>query len=103
MRFIETAVFTRAITELMDDEDFQALQLALFLRPELGATIRGGGGLRKARWALPGMGKRGGVRVIYHWDEPSETFFMLYAYPKSARDDLTAAQLRALARIVRKE
>ena len=103
MRFIETPVFTRAITDLMDDEDYQALLLALLFRPGGGATIPRGGGLRKIRWSLPGRGKRGGLRVIYFWEEPSETFYMLYAYPKSAREDLSAAQLRALARAVREE
>lgn len=103
MRFIETPIFTRAITELMDDDAYQALQVALLLRPGLGARIPRSGGLRKVRWPLPGRGKRGGVRVIYFWDEPSETFYLLYAYPKSTRDDLTAGQLRALARSVREE
>jgi hypothetical protein len=52
---------------------------------------------------LPGKGKRGGARIIYFWDEPSETFYMLYAYRKSEREDLTAQQLRVLRRVVREE
>ena len=63
----------------------------------------GSGGLRKLRWGVPGRGKRGGVRVIYFWDEPSETFYMLYAYRKNVQEDLTAQQLRVLARLVREE
>lgn len=103
MRFIETPVFTRVVVELLDDEAYHSLQRALVLRPTLGPVIRGSGALRKLRWTLPGQGKRGGVRVIYFWDEPSETFYMLYVYRKSARDDLTAQQLRALGRLVREE
>ena len=103
MRFIETTVFTRALVELLNDEAYHSLQLALFLRPELGSAIRGSGGLRKLRWSLPGQGKRGGARVIYFWDEPSETFYMLYAYRKNAQEDLTAQQLKALSRLVREE
>jgi hypothetical protein len=68
MRFIETPILTRAIMELLDDQDYQSLQLALLYRPERGAVIRGSGGLRKVRWPLPGQGKRGGLRVIYFWD-----------------------------------
>lgn len=103
MRFLETSVFTRAVVELMDDEAYRSLQLALLLRPELGSTIRGSGGLRKPRWSLKGKGKRGGVRVIYFWDETSETFYMLYVYRKNAQEDLTVQQRKILARLVREE
>jgi mRNA-degrading endonuclease RelE of RelBE toxin-antitoxin system len=103
MRFLETTVFTRAVVTLLDDEAYRSLQLALLLRPELGPAIRGSGGLRKVRWSLKGKGKRGGVRVIYYWDEASETFYMLYVYRKSEQEDLTAQQLKVLSRLVRKE
>jgi len=103
MRLIETPIFTRAIVALLDDYEYQSLQPARLQRPERGAVIRGSGGLRKARWSLPGRGKRGGLRVIYFWDEANETFYLLYAYPKSEQEDLTAGQLRVLSRLVREE
>jgi len=103
MRFIETPVCTRAVVELLDDEQYRSLQVALLLRPELGPVIPRGGGLRKVRWALKGSGKRGGIRLIYFWDEPSETFYLLYAYRKNKQEDLTAQQLKVLARLVREE
>ena len=103
MRFIETPVFTHAIVGLLDDEDYRLLQLGLLQRPERGAVIRGSGGLRKLRWPLPGQGKRGGLRVIYFWDEASETFYMLYTYQKNQQEDLTTQQLRMLSRLVREE
>ncbi len=103
MRFIETPVFTRIATRIWSDEEYHALQLALFFRPELGAIIPGSGGLRKMRWSLRGKGKRGGIRLIYYWDLPSETFFMLYAYSKNEQGDLTAKQIRDLGRLVREE
>jgi mRNA-degrading endonuclease RelE of RelBE toxin-antitoxin system len=103
MRFIETPIFTQAVTELLDDEEYRSLQLALLLRPESGPLIPRSGGLRKIRWALKGKGKRGGCRIIYYWDEPSETFYMLYVYRKSVQDDLTARQRRILSRLVREE
>jgi hypothetical protein len=103
MRFVETPIFTRAIEELLDHESYRSLQLALLLRPEAGQVIRGSGGLRKIRWSLGDQGKRGGCRVIDNWDEPTETFSLLYAYGKSKRDDLTAQQLRVSSRLVREE
>jgi mRNA-degrading endonuclease RelE of RelBE toxin-antitoxin system len=80
MQFVETTVFTEAITELLDDDAYSALQAALLLRPQAGPVIRGSGGLRKVRWSLQGIGKRGGIRVIYYWDESTETFYMLYVF-----------------------
>jgi hypothetical protein len=103
MRFIETPTFTKALMKLLKDEEYHTLQLALLSRPEVGPVIRHSGGIRKMRWPRTGTGKRGGIRVIYFWDDASETFYMLYAYPKNDQDDLTAKQLRVLARLVREE
>jgi len=55
------------------------------------------------RWTLRGAGKRGGLRVIYYWDDPTETFYMLYAFRKNEQEDLTMQQLRVLGRLVREE
>ena len=103
MRFIETPIFTRALRELMDDDEYWPLQLALVLRPQSGRVIPHSGGLRKIRWALKGAGKRGGCRIIYYWDEESESFYMLYVYRKNDQEDLTAQQFRTLSRLVRQE
>ena len=65
--------------------------------------IPGSGGLRKLRWAGSGRGKRGGLRVIYYWRPDEEAFYMLYAYAKNEQGDLTPAQVRTLARLVREE
>jgi hypothetical protein len=103
MRFVETPIFTKVIDRLVDDEDYRALQIALMLRPAQGPVIRGGGGVRKLRWARPGRGKSGGFRVIYYWAAAEEAFYMLYAYAKSEQGDLTLAQTRALGTLVREE
>lgn len=103
MRFVETKVFSKVIAGLITDDDYRALQTALITRPHLGAVIPGGGGIRKVRWAVPGKGKRGGARVIYFWEAEPEAFFMLYAFPKSERGDLSPGQLRALRKLVELE
>ena len=103
MRFIETPIFTAEIQSLLDDDEYRALQIALLLRPEQGQVIKGSGGLRKVRWKVKGRGKRGGIRVIYYWDERQEVIYMLLAYKKTVRDDLTPAQLKILSRIAREE
>ena len=101
MVFIETPLFTKLIQDVLPDEDYRLLQQTLLLRPEAGALIPGGGGLRKIRWNLPGSGKRGGLRIIYYWDVPEETIYMLLPYKKSKQDDLTPAQLKVLRDLVK--
>ena len=103
MRFVETPIFTKLIAGLLDEEDYRKLQITLMLRPEQGPIIRGSGGFRKVRWAKPGGGKRGGLRVIYYWAPQEHAFFMLYAYSKNDQADLTLAQARLLGHIVREE
>ncbi|MDE0354455.1 MAG: type II toxin-antitoxin system RelE/ParE family toxin [Deltaproteobacteria bacterium] len=103
VRFIETYLFTEDIEHELSLDEYRQLQLALLFRPAQGAVIQGSGGLRKMRWRRPGMGKRGGLRVIYYWEARSETFYMLTIYRKAARDDLTHEQTAILRRLVKEE
>ena len=103
MRFVETPIFTREVTELLSDEEYRGLQLALLFRPEQGPLIPKGGGLRKIRWRKSGSGKRGGLRMIYFWDKDSDTIYMLFVYQKNEQEDLTPNQLRVLRKLVREE
>ena len=103
MQFIETSIFTSAIRDLLKDDEYRSLQVALLLRPEQGKIIPGTGGLRKVRWGAKGRGKRGGCRVIYFWDRRQSVFYMLFAYAKGVQDDLTPSQAKALRKLVREE
>jgi hypothetical protein len=103
MRFVETPVFTAALHRHLDDDQYRHLEIALMLRPEQGPVIPGSGGLRKVRWGTGTIGKRGGLRVIYYWAPAETAFYMLYVYAKGEQQDLTAAQIRVLGRLVREE
>jgi hypothetical protein len=103
MIFVESPQFTREITELMGDDEYRLLQAALLANPEAGPVIVGSGGLRKIRWSLPGRGKRGGARMIYYYWAVRSRIYLLYAYSKSARGDLTRQQIRALAALMQRE
>ena len=103
MVIVETSIFSRQVQALLADEEYREWQMALVNRPQLGSIISGSGGLRKMRWALPGRGKRGGVRAICYWAVTQAQLLMLFMYPKSERDDLTAAQIKVLRIIVEEE
>lgn len=101
MLFIETPTFTRMIVALLSDDEYAALQADLSVNPERGDLIRGGGGIRKLRWAAQGRGKSGGIRVIYYWVRQDGRILMLIAYPKSRKDTLTATETATLRRLVK--
>lgn len=103
MEFLETPVFTKLITKLISDEEYHLLQLQLSVRPESGDIIRNSGGIRKIRWAGSGRGKRGGIRVIYYFLKEDSQIFLLYAYPKSKKDDLSADQIKQLETLVEEQ
>jgi mRNA-degrading endonuclease RelE of RelBE toxin-antitoxin system len=105
LEFRETELFTRAVTALLSDGEYAELQGALIVDPEAGEVIKETGGLRKLRWSQQkrGKGKRGGVRIIYYWYASESLIYMLLAYSKDERDDLSAAQKKALSRLVREE
>ena len=65
MEFIETPTFTRLVTQLLTDDEYREMQNVLMEDPERGDIIKGGGGIRKLRYAVQGRGKSGGFRAIY--------------------------------------
>jgi mRNA-degrading endonuclease RelE of RelBE toxin-antitoxin system len=100
MLFVETPIFTKQVKDLLPDEEYRRLQEVLLMRPEAGTLIPGGGGIRKIRWRIVGKGKSGGLRVIYYWDTPDQSFYMLTVYKKSQKADLTQQQTHMLRRLV---
>jgi len=62
---IETDVFVRAAAQVWTDAERIAFIDWVAVNPDAGDVIPGSGGCRKVRWTRPGMGKRGGARVIY--------------------------------------
>ena len=101
MLFIETPIFTKLVTDLMPDDEYRKIQLALVLRPGAGKIIPDSGRLRKIRWKSFGSGKRGGLRLIYFWDVPEDRIYMLLIYKKSKQEDLTPNQLKILRNLVK--
>lgn len=84
----------------MSEADRQKMEEAIVADPDGAPLLRGTGGIRKLRWAGSGRGKRGGIRTIYFHHAGPEAIYMLTAYAKAKRDDLTPADRKALSRLV---
>lgn len=98
---IETPEFLAASRGLFDEDQRTLLISYLAAHPTAGDLVSGTGGVRKLRWALAGRGKRGGARVIYYVHSELLPLFLLTAYPKNVRADLSAkerAELKALVK-----
>ena len=77
-----------------DERDDFAVWLAH--SPEAGDEVPGSAGVRKVRWSRKGIGKRGGVRVVYFNRLASGEIWLLLIYSKSARDNIPANVLKQL-------
>jgi mRNA-degrading endonuclease RelE of RelBE toxin-antitoxin system len=98
MVFLETRVFIKLIDSFLSDERrFEMLDF-LAQQPDAGELIRGGGGSRKVRWTLSGKGKSGGLRIIYVWSKTRDQILFLLTYPKSEKSDLTAEEIKLIAK-----
>lgn len=97
--FIESAIFTKQVKELLPDDVYAQFQVHLALRPTAAPKIQGTGGLRKVRWHAVDTGKSGGVRVIYFYAPAVSQIRLLLIYSKGVKDDLTDAEKKVLRKI----
>lgn len=82
----------------LNDRDMARLQNVLVADPEAGDVIAGTGGLRKMRFARPGGGKSGSLRVCYALLPDHGLVLLMMVYEKNAAADLTAADRREVKR-----
>jgi hypothetical protein len=91
----ETDIFIRYAEAVWSDAERTAFIVWIAANPLAGDVIPGSGGCRKIRWSRPGMGKRGGVRVIY-FNMPDGRIWLLIVYAKAKFDNLPADFLARL-------
>ena len=86
----------------LDDNDLQALQIELLKDPQIGSVIQGTGKLRKMRFAFPNRGKSGSSRVLYVDFVLAETIYLIFAYPKNEKDNLTDEERNNIKKMIAK-
>lgn len=84
----------------LTDTDLRRLQEELLANPQTGSVMQGTGGIRKVRFSYEGRGKSGSIRVIYIDFESYGKLYLLTAYPKNVKDNLTKAERNELKKLV---
>ena len=99
--FVMTPEFERQWDKLeLGDDELRQLQEELLENPKAGIVIRGTKGLRKLRIAFEGQGKSGSGRVAYIDFTMYDTIFLITAYPKNEKDNLTKAERNTIAKMI---
>ena len=94
---IESPLFSKLWTDYWSADEHGEFTAYLAASPEAGDLIPGSGGCRKIRWTRPGMGKRGGVRVIYTVRLKRGAIVLLTIYSKNVKDNIPSHVLRQIA------
>ena len=94
--FIESSAFEAIRSVYLDDDELAELQQFMMRNPESGQLVPRSGGVRKLRWKRSGMGKRGGLRVIYFVRYEPNQFWMLSIYAKAKLDNVPGHILKEL-------
>ena len=85
---IETPTFQKQAAAVWRAADREAFIDWIAEHPDAGDVIPGADGARKVRWDRPGMGKRGGARVIYFHLVGDEVVLLAMVYAKAERTNV---------------
>lgn len=101
VEFVSFDVFNKIWDDLgLTDDDLKDLQEYLIINPETGSVIQGTGGVRKIRWALRNTGKSGGIRVLYIDFIVYEKIYLLMAYPKNQKENISDKEKKIIKQLV---
>ena len=84
----------------LGDNELQQLQETLLKNPKAGKVIQGTKGLRKIRIAFEGQGKSGSGRGAYVDFTAYETIYLITAYSKNEKDNLSQSERNAIAKLI---
>jgi hypothetical protein len=87
---VETGLFLRQAEDVWADQEREVFVDYIARNPEAGDIVPGTGGVRKIRWRRTGSGKRGGVRVIYFYQDVEAPLYLLMIYAKGRQGNLSA-------------
>ena len=95
---VETLLFERQWPHYWSEEERSEFAVYIAENPSAGDVVPESGGIRKVRWRRAGLGKSGGVRVIYFTRFTEGEVVLLTLYAKAKTDNLTGPKLKEIRR-----
>lgn len=98
---VETPGYIKDAEAIFTAAEREAIVTMMAGDPECGEVVQGTGGVRKVRVGRGGRGKSGGARVIYIHHDADHPIFLLAAFAKNEKANLTKAERNELASFVK--
>ena len=95
----ETSLFIKQAHSIWSEDEKSDFIDYIARNPHIGDLIPETGGVRKIRWNRQGMGKRGGVRVIYFYYDQTTPLYLLMVYAKSVSETLSPEAKLAVTKL----
>jgi len=95
---VEMPGYLKAAEAILSEAEREKIVAMIAADPECGEVMQGTGGFRKVRVARSGMGKRGGARVVYILRSEGFPIFLVAAYAKNVKDNLSKQERNELAK-----
>lgn len=99
--FVRTPEFEKCWKKLgLTEDDMVFIERFLCVNPQIGPVVPGTGALRKIRWALPNRGKQGSIRIVYVDFVLYEKIYLISAYAKNEKDNLTKEERNEIRKYI---
>jgi hypothetical protein len=95
---VETPSYLKTAEAIFTQLERERIVSMVAANPDCGEIMQGTGGFRKVRVGRGGMGKRGGARVIYILRNEDFPIFLVAAYAKNEKENLTKKERNELAK-----
>jgi len=98
---VETPGYLKDAEAIFTAQEREAIVTMVASDPECGQLMQGTGGVRKVRVGRGGRGKSGGGRVVYIHRDVDHPIFLLAAFAKNEKDNLSKAERNEMAKFVK--
>lgn len=97
---VETPPYLTDAERLFTADERSAIVDIIAADPRCGVVVPGSGGIRKVRFGFAGRGKSGGARIIYLYGGDDAPVFLLAAFAKNEKSDLSAKERMVFGKAV---